>query len=77
MDIVKVKKSKTFKLDEPIPADLLLLKSEHDGGFCFIETKNLDGETNMKIKKTLPELQNLKNYETLELEIEPPHANLY
>lgn len=36
--------------EEFIPCDLLLLKSVDDKGLCFVETKNLDGETNLKIK---------------------------
>lgn len=33
-----------------IPADLVLLYSPDVKGNCFVETKNLDGETNLKIK---------------------------
>lgn len=33
-----------------IPADLILLKSSDPKGGLFIETKNLDGETNLKNK---------------------------
>ncbi len=45
-DILKVKS------DEFIPADLLLLNSSGAKGSCFVETKGLDGETNLKIKNT-------------------------
>jgi phospholipid-transporting ATPase len=36
--------------EEFMPADLVLLKSSEVKGSLFIETKNLDGETNLKIK---------------------------
>ena len=42
--IVKVVKDQYF------PADLILLNSDDPQGICFVETKNLDGETNMKSK---------------------------
>jgi P-type E1-E2 ATPase len=36
--------------DEFIPCDLVLLGSSESKGSLFIETKNLDGETNLKLK---------------------------
>ena len=38
------------KKGEFVPADLLLLFTSHAKQDCFIETKNLDGETNLKTK---------------------------
>lgn len=35
------------------PADLVLLSSTHDDGICYVETINLDGESNLKIKQAL------------------------
>lgn len=33
-----------------IPADVILLRSSDPKGSVFVETKNLDGETNLKPK---------------------------
>ena len=50
--IVKVLKNQFF------PADLLLLSSsDYRKGICFIETKNLDGETNLKTKNVCDDLK--------------------
>ena len=37
---------------EFFPADMILLKSSELKGVCYVETKNLDGETNLKHKTT-------------------------
>eukprot|EP01063_Lacrimia_lanifica_P022475 TRINITY_DN30055_c0_g1_i1.p1 TRINITY_DN30055_c0_g1~~TRINITY_DN30055_c0_g1_i1.p1 ORF type:complete len:1329 (+),score=451.80 TRINITY_DN30055_c0_g1_i1:205-4191(+) len=44
-DFVKVEKECEF------PADLVLLWSESEKGMCHIETSNLDGETNLKLRE--------------------------
>lgn len=36
--------------DEFFPSDLIVLKSSDPQGGLYIETKNLDGETNLKAK---------------------------
>ncbi len=48
--LVKVKKNEFF------PADLILLKSSAPKNQCFVETKNLDGETNLKHKSAPKQL---------------------
>ena len=39
-----------IKSDEYVPADVLILSTSDSKGVCYVETKNLDGETNLKIK---------------------------
>ncbi|CAI5499410.1 unnamed protein product [Closterium sp. Naga37s-1] len=46
-DILRVKSDQYF------PADLLCLATTNGDGICYIETSNLDGETNLKIRKAL------------------------
>jgi magnesium-transporting ATPase (P-type) len=51
-DVVKVMK------DEFFPADMVLISSSlFKKGLCYIETKNLDGETNLKTKFMCDELK--------------------
>lgn len=45
-----------IRQDEFFPGDLVLLNSSAPKGICYIETKNLDGETNLKHKQGVKEL---------------------
>jgi phospholipid-transporting ATPase len=44
---------------EAFPADLAILKASTQQGSCTIETSNLDGETNLKVKQAIPETYNI------------------
>jgi magnesium-transporting ATPase (P-type) len=43
-DIIKISKR------ESVPADVVILATSEEEGVCFVETSNLDGETNLKRK---------------------------
>jgi phospholipid-translocating ATPase len=65
-----------------IPADILVLSTSDPEGVCFVETKNLDGETNLKPRKSIQATANIASEEDLErstfiLDTEAPHQNLY
>ena len=71
-DIVKVLN------DEALPADLLILKTSQDD-VCFVETKNIDGETNLKHKLAISETIDL-DYAAIrgmQIECELPSDKIY
>ncbi|PHH85869.1 hypothetical protein CDD83_11050 [Cordyceps sp. RAO-2017] len=68
--------------EEPFPADLVLLASSEPEGLCYIETANLDGETNLKIKQALPETSTMVSPSELSrlggrIKSEQPNSSLY
>ncbi|KAJ4170116.1 aminophospholipid translocase [Fusarium falciforme] len=75
-DIIRVES------EEPFPADLVLLASSEPEGLCYIETANLDGETNLKIKQALPETSTMVSPSELSrlggrIKSEQPNSSLY
>ncbi|XP_072718560.1 phospholipid-transporting ATPase IA isoform X3 [Ciconia boyciana] len=71
-----------IKGKEYIPADTVLLSSSEPQAMCYIETSNLDGETNLKIRQGLPLTSDIKDIESLmrlsgRIECESPNRHLY
>ncbi len=56
-DIIKIKKNEEFS------ADVLILKTSNNNGYAYVETKSLDGETNLKEKIALEEYRNINEEE--------------
>lgn len=44
---------------DEIPADMIILTSSEENGIAYINTMNLDGETNLKIKRSHPSTFNV------------------
>lgn len=68
--------------EEPFPADLVLVASSEPEGLCYIETANLDGETNLKIKQAIPETSEIVSPTELsrlggKIRSEQPNSSLY
>lgn len=55
-EIVKINKEDEFS------ADCLIINSNNENGYCYIDTKNLDGETNLKEKMAIEQLQGISDY---------------
>ncbi|KAJ7793142.1 hypothetical protein B0H14DRAFT_3889495, partial [Mycena olivaceomarginata] len=69
--------------NEQVPADIVVLATSDPDGNCYLETKNLDGETNLKLRKSLVATRNMSSAEEevqrarFVLDSEAPSQNLY
>ncbi|KAG2485813.1 hypothetical protein HYH03_015523 [Edaphochlamys debaryana] len=77
-DIVKVVN------DQEFPSDLVFLSSSDTGDLCYVETANLDGETNLKIKNCFAKTAKKHIAEDFRelaegyvIRCEPPNPQLY
>ncbi|CAF1217869.1 unnamed protein product [Adineta steineri] len=68
--------------DEFVTADIFIISTSEPNGLCYIETAELDGETNLKARQSLEETQgigddvdDLSNFNG-EIECEPANNNL-
>ncbi|KAK9717044.1 hypothetical protein K7432_006454 [Basidiobolus ranarum] len=68
--------------NQSIPADMIILATSEEDGECYIETKELDGETNLKTRICLEETsyiqtaQDCVNFQC-SIESDLPSSNLY
>lgn len=72
------------RANEGVLADMVIISTSDEDGICYVETKNLDGETNLKTKTCLKSggLGHLKHSTDLGntkfwIECDPPNAQLY
>ena len=68
--------------NDELPADIIVLSTSDADGACYVETKNLDGETNLKVRQALRCGRTLKHAKDCEraqfrIESEAPQPNLY
>lgn len=75
-DIVKISAGEQF------PCDLFLISSSEPNSICYLQTSNLDGETNLKIRQALKKTSDLtdsvhlRDFNAL-IECELPNQRLY
>ncbi|KAK7694057.1 hypothetical protein QCA50_003633 [Cerrena zonata] len=70
--------------NESIPADILICATSEEENVAFVETKNLDGETNLKSRTACPTLTHLRTAQeiantknTFHVNCGQPDTNLY
>ncbi|XP_043547915.1 phospholipid-transporting ATPase IB isoform X3 [Chiloscyllium plagiosum] len=65
-----------------LPADMIIISTSEPQAMCYIETSNLDGETNLKVRQGLPITANILSVADLvkmagSLECDGPNRHLY
>lgn len=81
---MKIQVGDVLRIDnnDQIPADIVVLTTSEENGLCYIETAELDGETNLKCRQPLPETAELGDDEEqlskvqMEISCEPPNNRL-
>ncbi|KAF9955352.1 hypothetical protein BGZ72_003804 [Mortierella alpina] len=71
-----------LKNNQAVPADAIILSTSETEGSCFIETKDLDGETNLKTRVSLHETSKYNTARRCSrlkcfVDMEPINANLF
>ena len=77
-DFVKILDNESF------PADILICSTSEEDNVAFVETKNLDGETNLKSRRGVPALSSFNNARacadspnTFSVQCERPDTDMY
>ncbi|KIJ23330.1 hypothetical protein M422DRAFT_276113, partial [Sphaerobolus stellatus SS14] len=76
-DFVKIRNN------ESLPADILICATSEEENVAFVETKNLDGETNLKSRNAVPALSNLRDAQAcastpaFRIDCEAPDIKMY
>lgn len=68
--------------DDAVPADMVLLHATGENGLAYIDTMDLDGETNLKSRESLPDFKECHTIAGLracqaEFVLEDPNPDLY
>jgi phospholipid-translocating ATPase len=70
--------------NEALPADVLICATSEDENVAYVETKNLDGETNLKSRNAVPALTHLRTAcacadpaHAFRVECDRPDVNMY
>jgi phospholipid-translocating ATPase len=77
-DFVKIMDNESF------PADILICATSEEGNVAYVETKNLDGETNLKSRNAVPALTHLRTaadcaskQNAFHIDCDSPDVNMY
>lgn len=75
-DVLRIESGENF------PADLVLVSSSEPEGLCYVETSNLDGEVNLKIKQALQQTSKILDPREMSqlqgvIKCEQPNNRLY
>lgn len=70
--------------NEPIPADILICATSEEEDVAFLETKNLDGETNLKSRRAVQSLTSFRDAQacanpnnSFQIRCDRPETNMY
>lgn len=79
---IDIKTGQLVKVDKDteFPTDMFILKSSKDSGVAYVDTLNLDGESSLKEKRTVPKIQEISDEDILnfdgEIHCDVPNENL-